>query len=182
AGSANTAEQNAKDYADGLAGDLTSLTTNEKSTLVGAINENTGAIAAETTRAMEEEAAIRSEFAAADELTLSSAKAFANAGDELTLSKANAYTDAKVDTLEKNVSGGIAAATALSAVEVSNVKRGEMSVGGGYGYYNGQSAGAFGMAMGLSDNWSVNAGAGIASGDKTQVSFRAGTNYKFKLF
>lgn len=121
----------------------------------------------EVARATAQEAAIRGEFAAADAATLN---------------QANAYTDAKVDTLEKNVSGGIAAATALSAVEVSNVKRGEMSVGGGYGYYNGQSAGAFGMAMGLSDNWSVNAGAGIASGDKTQVAFRAGTNYKFKLF
>lgn len=88
----------------------------------------------------------------------------------------------KVDSLEKNVSGGVAAATALSAVEVSNVKKGEMSVGGGYGYYNSQSAMALGAALGLSDNWSVNAGAGIASGDKTQVSFRAGTNYKFKLF
>ena len=117
-----------------------------------------------------------------DASTLNAAKAYADAGNALTLNQANAYTDAKVDTLEKNVSGGIAAATALSAVEVSNVKRGEMSVGGGYGYYNGQSAGAFGMAMGLSDNWSVNAGAGIASGDKTQVAFRAGTNYKFKLF
>ena len=117
-----------------------------------------------------------------DASTLNAAKAYADASNALTLNQANAYTDAKVDTLEKNVSGGIAAATALSAVEVSNVKRGEMSVGGGYGYYNGQSAGAFGMAMGLSDNWSVNAGAGIASGDKTQVSFRAGTNYKFKLF
>ena len=121
----------------------------------------------EVARATAQEAAIRGEFAAADALTLSSA---------------NAYTDKKVDTLEKNVSGGVAAATALSAVSVSNVKKGEMSVGGGYGYYNNQSAMAFGAAMGLSDNWSINAGAGIASGDKTQVSFRAGTNYKFKLF
>ncbi len=88
----------------------------------------------------------------------------------------------KVDSLEKNVSGGVAAATALSAVEVSNVKKGEMSVGGGYGYYNNQSAMAFGAALGLTDNWSVNAGAGVATGDKNQVSFRAGTNYKFKLF
>ena len=87
-----------------------------------------------------------------------------------------------MNTLEKNVSGGVAAATALSSVEVSNVKKGEVSVGGGYGYYNSQSAMAFGAAMGLSDNWSINAGAGIASGDKTQVAFRAGTNYKFKLF
>ena len=102
--------------------------------------------------------------------------------DYQTLSKANSYTDTRVNALEKNVSGGVAAATALSAVNVGNVKKGEVSVGGGYGYYNSQSAMAFGAAMGLSDRWSVNAGAGIASGDKTQMTFRAGTNYKFKLF
>ena len=121
----------------------------------------------EVARATAQEAAIRGEFAAADAATLS---------------KANSYTDSRVNTLEKNVSGGVAAATALSSVEVSNVKKGEVSLGGGYGYYNSQSAMAFGAAMGLSDNWSINAGAGIASGDKTQVAFRAGTNYKFKLF
>lgn len=121
----------------------------------------------EVARATAQEAAIRSEIAAADAMTLS---------------KANSYTDSRVNTLEKNVSGGVAAATALSSVEVSNVKKGEVSVGGGYGYYNSQSAMALGAAMGLSDNWSINAGAGIASGDKTQVAFRAGTNYKFKLF
>ena len=121
----------------------------------------------EVARATAQEAAIRGEIAAADALTLS---------------KANSYTDSRVNTLEKNVSGGVAAATALSSVEVSNVKKGEVSVGAGYGYYNSQSAMAFGAAMGLSDNWSINAGAGIASGDKTQVAFRAGTNYKFKLF
>ena len=151
--------QDAKDYADSLASNY----------------DAAGAADAAETNA-------KSYADSQDVLTLNAAKAYADAGNALTLNQANAYTDAKVDTLEKNVSGGIAAATALSAVEVSNVKRGEMSVGGGYGYYNGQSAGAFGMAMGLSDNWSVNAGAGIASGDETQVAFRAGTNYKFKLF
>ena len=130
----------------------------------------------------DEDAAIRRDFAAADAQLQQQINANIANADALTLSKANSYTDAKVNTLEKNISGGVAAATALSAVEVSNVKKGEMSVGGGYGYYNSQSAMAFGAAMGLSDNWSVNAGAGIASGDKTQVSFRAGTNYKFKLF
>ena len=178
---------NANAYADSLASnyDAAGAADAEQTRAVAAENalqdnitaEATARQAADTTlqnnidnevaRATAQEAAIRGEFAAADAATLN---------------QANAYTDAKVDTLEKNVSGGIAAATALSAVEVSNVKRGEMSVGGGYGYYNGQSAGAFGMAMGLSDNWSVNAGAGIASGDETQVAFRAGTNYKFKLF
>ena len=125
------------------------------------------AIDNEVTRATAQEAAIRNDFAA---------------GDAATLARANAYTDQKVDTLEKNVSGGVAAATALSSVAVSNVKRGEVSVGAGYGYYNDQSAVAFGAAMGLTDRWSVNAGAGLATGDKTQMSFRAGTNYKFKLF
>jgi len=141
--------------------------TAEMNARIAADNKLQNNIDNEVARATAQEAAIRADFAAADALTLSSA---------------NAYTDKKVDTLEKNISGGVAAATALSAVSVSNVKKGEMSVGGGYGYYNNQSAMAFGAAMGLSDNWSINAGAGIASGDKTQVSFRAGTNYKFKLF
>ena len=189
---------NAQAYADGLASNY----------------DAAGSADAEKTRAQGEEAAIRSEFAAADttlqnnidaealaranaDTTLQNnidnevARATAQeaairgeiaAADALTLSKANSYTDSRVNTLEKNVSGGVAAATALSSVEVSNVKKGEVSVGGGYGYYNSQSAMAFGAAMGLSDNWSINAGAGIASGDKTQVAFRAGTNYKFKLF
>ncbi|MCQ2580927.1 MAG: YadA-like family protein [Alphaproteobacteria bacterium] len=156
------------------------------------IEENADAIAAEKTRAQGAEATLQNNIDAeataranadlALQAEINDAVYAAKAGDALTLKSANDYTDAQVDTLEKNISGGVAAATALSAVEVSNVKKGEMSVGGGYGYYNGESAGAFGMAMGLSDNWSVNAGAGVASGDKTQVSFRAGTNYKFKLF
>ncbi len=85
----------------------------------------------------------------------------------------------RFDHLEKDMSAGIASAAALSAVEVTNVTRGEVSVGGGYGYHNSQSAVAFGAAMGLTDNWSVNAGAGISGSNTT---FRAGTNYKFKLF
>jgi autotransporter adhesin len=67
----------------------------------------------------------------------------------------------------------------MSSVAVSNVAKGEVSVGGGYGYYNSQSAVALGAAMGLTDNWSVNAAAGLAD---SNVTFRAGTNYKFKLF
>lgn len=87
--------------------------------------------------------------------------------------------DKKVHDLDKDLSAGIAGVAALSSVEVSNVKRGELSVGGGYGYYNGQSAMAVGAAMGLTDNWSINAGAGFSNAD---TAFRAGTNYKFKLF
>jgi hypothetical protein len=166
---------------------------NETARATEAENGLSTAIANEKTARENEDTAIRGEFAAADTATLNAAKsytesaldsarAFANAGDAWTLKQANAYTNKKVDTLEKNVSGGVAAATALSAVSVANVGKGEVSVGGGYGYYNNQSAVAFGAAMGLSDSWSVNAGAGIASGDKTQFSIRAGANYKFKMF
>jgi len=95
------------------------------------------------------------------------------------VAQANVYTDRRIETLDKDLSAGVAGAAALSSVEVSNVGRGEMSVGAGYGYFNGQSAAAFGAAMGLSNRWSVNAGAGVSNAD---VTFRAGTNYKFKLF
>ena len=95
------------------------------------------------------------------------------------LADANAYTDNRIESLDKNLSAGVAGAVALSSVAVSGVERGEVSVGAGYGYFTGQSAAAFGAAVGLSNRWSVNAGAGISNAD---VSFRAGTNYKFKLF
>lgn len=190
AGSADVAEQNANAYTDDKIAEEVGARNEAIATAKGeAIDEANGytdgkidtekaaresadqelqdAIEAEAGRATAAENALRNEFASANAETLA---------------RANAYTDKKVDTLEKNVSGGVAAATALSAVSVSNVKRGEVSVGGGYGYYNDQSAVALGATMGLSDNWSVNAGAGVATGDKTQFAIRAGTNYKFKLF
>ena len=140
------------------------------------------------------ETVIRTDFAAADVETLNSAKEYADAQDALTLNNAkayaneraalslaaaNAYTDKKIDKLDKDLSAGIASSVALSSVAVSGVQRGEVSVGAGFGNYNSQSAVAFGAAMGLTNNWSVNVGAGISDAD---VAFRAGTNYKFKLF
>lgn len=138
--------------------------------------------------------AIRADFATADEATLNSAKEYADTQDALTLNNAkayaneraalslaaaNAYTDKKIDKLDKDLSAGIASSVALSSVAVSGVQRGEVSVGAGFGNYNSQSAVAFGAAMGLTNNWSVNVGAGVSDAD---VAFRAGTNYKFKLF
>lgn len=140
------------------------------------------------------ETVIRTDFAAADvetlnsakeyadtqdALTLNNAKAYANERAALSLAAANAYTDKKIDKLDKDLSAGIASSVALSSVAVSGVQRGEVSVGAGFGNYNSQSAVAFGAAMGLTNNWSVNVGAGISDAD---VAFRAGTNYKFKLF
>lgn len=128
------------------------------------------------TAAIEEEVANR---IAGDEMTLASAKAYVDSKNELALKSAYDYTDSKVNALEEDLSAGIASAAAMSSVAVSGVGKGEVSVGGGYGYYNSQSAIALGAAMGLTDNWSVNAAAGLAD---SNVTFRAGTNYKFKLF
>ena len=116
---------------------------------------------------------------AGDELTLQSAKAYADKASALSLQAAKSYTDERIKKLDKDLSAGVASAVALSSVAVSNVQKGEVSVGAGYGYYNGQSAMAFGAAMGLSDRWSINTGAGLSGSD---FSIRAGTNYKFKLF
>ena len=90
--------------------------------------------------------------------------------------------DSKVNELDENLSAGIASSVALSSVAVANVQKGEMSVGGGYGNYNSKSAMAFGAALGITDNWSANAGVGFGFGKDTKASVRVGTNYKFKLF
>ena len=156
--------------ATNIAANKTAIETNATNIATNAEN-----IAANKT-AIENEVANR---IAGDEMTLSAAKAYADAKNTMSLKSAYDYTDSRVNAMEEELSAGIASAAAMSSVAVSGVGKGEVSVGGGYGYYNSQSAVALGAAMGLSDNWSVNAAAGLAD---SNVTFRAGTNYKFKLF
>jgi hypothetical protein len=161
------------------------------------IAANASAISAETTRATAAESALDTRLtiaesdilaeatarSAGDTLTLNTAKAYtddaiANAGT-LMLKSAKDYTDKKVDHLEKELSAGIASAAALSSVTIPTVKKGQLGFGAGYGYHNSQSAIAFGAAMGLTNNWSVNMGTGISNNAAT---FRAGTTYIIDLF
>ena len=181
--------------ATNIAANKTAIETNAANIEVNATNiaANKTAIESEVARATAAEAeldgkialnttAIAEEVAnriAGDEMTLSAAKAYVDSKNELALKSAYDYTDSKVNAMEEELSAGIASAAAMSSVAVSGVGKGEVSVGGGYGYYNSQSAVALGAAMGLSDNWSVNAAAGLSD---SNVTFRAGTNYKFKLF
>lgn len=176
---------NSNAVSDALTGEI----AGDETTFAGAINAIDGAVSKNTTdiatnaeNIAANKTAIESEVAnriAGDEMTLASAKAYVDSKNELALKSAYDYTDKKVDALEEDLSAGIASAAAMSSVAVSGVGKGEVSVGGGYGFYNSQSAVALGAAMGLSDNWSVNAAAGLAD---SNVTFRAGTNYKFKLF
>jgi autotransporter adhesin len=113
------------------------------------------------------------------EVAMNNMRDYADTRDALFLNQANAYTDKRIEKLDKDLSAGIASSAALSSVAVSGVKKGEVSFGAGFGHHNSQSAAAFGAVMGLSDGWSVNAGAGFSN---SNVTVRAGTNYKFKLF
>ena len=161
---------------------LTGTNAGESTTITEAINTLDDVVSANTTNIAANTTAIADEVAnriAADDAVLASAKAYADAQNSMSLQAANDYTDVRFNELDKELSAGIASVAAMSSVAVSNVGKGEVSVGGGYGYYNSQSAVAFGAAMGLSDNWTVNAAAGLSD---SNVTFRAGTNYKFKLF
>ncbi len=175
--------QNASDIAaiDGKIGDMTEFDGNNYATDTASVSANLVALDGQLKTTSDKVDKLN-----ADENTDGSVRNIAKSyfdlmaqDSALTLSEANAYTDKRIEKLDQDLSAGIASAVALSSVAVSDVRRGELSVGAGYGYFNGQSAGAFGAAMGISNRWSVNAGAGISGYD---VSFRAGTNYKFKVF
>jgi len=128
------------------------------------------------------------ELTKTNETVAAHSEAISHLNDVIMLNGAAASADMRADLdslsheishVGKELSAGIANVAALSAVAVSDVKQGEVSFGGGYGYHNSQSAVAFGTAVGLTDNWSVNAGLGFNDYD---VTVRAGTNVKFKLF
>ena len=167
-GYADTAETNAKNFATSAVDSLAN----------GAVAENTAALSL-----LNGDEGTEGSVAYAAANAVATANAYTdsklNEVRDSAVAASNAYTDRRIEDLDKNLSAGVAGAVALSSVAVSGVERGEVSVGAGYGYFNGQSAAAFGATMGLSNRWSVNAGAGISNAD---VSFRAGTNYKFKLF
>ena len=165
-------------------GSVTAATVNTNNLQLGAAPVMTGvttnstdmsALVLGTTAASDTSLTTTAATIQADQFVLNTSMAYADAK----LVQANAYTDERVDKLDKNLSSGIASAIALTSVSTGGVQKGEVAVSGGYGYYNGQSAAAFGAAMGLSNRWSVNAGAGVSNSD---VSFRAGTTYKFKAF
>jgi hypothetical protein len=168
----------AKAAADGSGNNIetTYATKSALSLMGGAVDENTAAIATLTGTG---DGSVAQAAANAVEQANAYTDARLSALHDNSVEMANAYTDRRIEDLDKNLSAGVAGAVALSAVATSGVERGEVSVGAGYGYFNGQSAAAFGATMGLSNRWSINAGAGISNAD---VSFRAGTNYKFKLF
>ena len=178
-GTAGSVKNTAKGYADTAENNAKTFATSAVDSLAnGAVADNTAALSLLNGDANTEGSVA---YAAANAVATANAYTDSKLNEvrDSAVAASNAYTDRRIEDLDKNLSAGVAGAVALSSVAVSGVERGEVSVGAGYGYFNGQSAAAFGATMGLSNRWSVNAGAGISNAD---VSFRAGTNYKFKLF
>ncbi|WP_180174944.1 YadA C-terminal domain-containing protein, partial [Acinetobacter sp. YH01022] len=120
--------------------------------------------------------AIRSEFANGDVATLASANAYTNTQVANVNSRVN-QLNTRVDDVEKTSYRGIAIALAAQQ-QIPNIGAGQFAVFGGVGHYEGESAGALGVASVFADGrTSVSAAIGFAGGN--EVGGRVGVSYVF---
>ena len=120
--------------------------------------------------------AIRSEFANGDVATLASANAYTNTQVANVNSRVN-QLNTRVDDVEKTSYRGIAIALAAQQ-QIPNIGAGQFAVFGGVGHYEGESAGALGVASVFADGrTSVSAAVGFAGGN--EVGGRVGVSYVF---
>ena len=89
-----------------------------------------GSVSSEQSRAEGQEAAIRSEFASADEAKLLEAKAFAEAQDALKLSEAKEYAELKVAEVKSEIMGGIPSSTLDTITEIAEALASEQTATG----------------------------------------------------
>jgi hypothetical protein len=89
-----------------------------------------GSVSSEQSRAEGQEAAIRSEFASADEAKLLEAKAFAEAQDALKLSEAKEYAELKVAEVKSEIMGGIPSSTLDTISEIAEALASEQTATG----------------------------------------------------
>ena len=83
----------------------------------------------------------------------------------------------RVDTLEKDLSTGIAMALALQSPSVSPGKT--LSLSFGVGNYNGENAVAFSGGVRVSENLSFNGGVGFGASSRQQLGVRGGFSLEF---
>ncbi|NNH88705.1 YadA-like family protein [Acinetobacter terrae] len=169
----------------------TAIVDGDTATLASA-NATTATTAATLrSEATAEFARVNQAMVSGDAATLSSAKTYADAGDTATLVSANAYTNtqvanvnsrvnqlnSRVDDVEKTSYRGIAIALAAQQ-QIPNIGAGQFAVFGGVGHYEGESAGALGVASVFADGrTSVSAALGFAGG--SEVGGRVGVSYVF---
>ncbi|WP_074383070.1 YadA C-terminal domain-containing protein [Acinetobacter pseudolwoffii] len=173
-------------------GDVTIFAGSDKQTTVGSfvetakaaieanVDEKVAAVATtvETglTAAATDRQVIRSEFAAADTATLASANAYTDTQVVNVNSRVN-QLNSRVDDVEKTAYRGVAIALAAQQ-QIPNIGAGQFAVFGGVGHYEGESAGALGVASVFADGrTSVSAALGFAGGN--EVGGRVGVSYVF---
>lgn len=112
-------------------------------------------------------------------------------GDEATLKAANAYTDTqiqafggnaarlnkRIDDVEETAYRGIAIALAAQQ-QIPNIGAGQFAVFGGVGHYEGESAGALGLAGVLADG-RTSLSAALGAAGNGEVGGRLGIAYVF---
>ncbi|NLN57299.1 MAG: hypothetical protein GX151_04980, partial [Gammaproteobacteria bacterium] len=173
---------------DTVAADTLATANTYTDTKVGA--EKTAREAADT--------AIRTDFAAADAATLTSANGYTDTKAAATLTSANGYTDAKaaatlvsanaytdgranqlntrIDDVQKTAYRGIAIALAAQQA-VPNIAPGQVAVFGGVGHYEGETAGSIGVVTSFTDRISASGAFGFAGGN--EFGGRVGVSYVF---
>ena len=140
------------------------------------INAEAATRAAGLAAAATDRQAIRSEFANGDVATLASANAYTNTQVANVNSRVN-QLNTRVDDVEKTSYRGIAIALAAQQ-QIPNIGAGQFAVFGGVGHYEGESAGALGVASVFADGrTSVSAAVGFAGGN--EVGGRVGVSYVF---
>jgi hypothetical protein len=169
----------------------TAIVDGDTATLASANATTASTAATLRSEATAEFARVNQAMVSGDAATLSSAKTYADAGDTATLVSANAYTNtqvanvnsrvnqlnSRVDDVEKTSYRGIAIALAAQQ-QIPNIGAGQFAVFGGVGHYEGESAGALGVASVFADGrTSVSAALGFAGG--SEVGGRVGVSYVF---
>ncbi|MDN5511058.1 YadA C-terminal domain-containing protein, partial [Acinetobacter sp.] len=168
-----------------------SIVAGDAATLASANATTASTAATLRSEAATEFARVNQAIVSSSTATLASAKTYADAGDTATLASANAYTNtqvanvnsrvnqlnSRVDDVEKTSYRGIAIALAAQQ-QIPNIGAGQFAVFGGVGHYEGESAGALGVASVFADGrTSVSAAVGFAGGN--EVGGRVGVSYVF---
>lgn len=92
-----------------------------------------------------------------------------------------AILEKRVDNLENKVDKSISLMSAMSSVEFSNLREGNIGIAAGVGQSGSSQAVAIGVAYSPNENFTVNAKVGGVSGRDVDVVFSAGMMYQFSV-
>ena len=178
--------------------DITALDTRVTNVAAAANAYTDGKVEVEKTAREAADTAIRTDFAAADAATLTSANGYTDTKAAATLTSANGYTDTKsaatlasanaytdgranqlntrIDDVQRTAYRGIAISLAAQQA-VPSIQPGQVAIFGGVGHYEGETAGSVGVVTAFTDRLSASGAFGFAGGN--EFGGRVGVAYVF---